>query len=72
MQTVLNLPQEETKMDDNEPKKPIQYQIGQDLSDMSVDELNALRLTLKEEISRIEDAANAKSSHLNAAEALFN
>jgi len=58
-------------MEDDEAKKPLQFQIGQDLSDFSVDELNETIVALKEEIARLEEIVGAKSSHLNAAEALF-
>ncbi len=58
-------------MEDEEAKKPVRFQIGQDVSDMSVDELTEMVTVLKEEIERLEQAAGAKSTHLNAAEALF-
>ncbi|MDJ0613591.1 MAG: DUF1192 domain-containing protein [Rhizobiaceae bacterium] len=58
-------------MDEEEAKKPLQFLIGQDLSDLSVEEINETIHELKQEITRLEEAANQKSSHLSAAEALF-
>lgn len=58
-------------MDDNEPKKKKSYEIGQNLEELSVDELNETVLILKEEITRLETASAAKSDHLSVAEALF-
>lgn len=58
-------------MDNEEAKKPLQYKIGQDLSELSVEELNETIHELKQEIIRLEETASQKSSHLSAAEALF-
>ncbi len=58
--------------DDEERAKRIsQIVIGEDLSELSVDELTERIDTLKQEIARIETAMGAKQSHLSAAEALF-
>lgn len=58
-------------MDDEEAKKRPQFTIGQNLEDMSVDELDDTVLLLKEEIQRLSEASTAKSKHLSAAQALF-
>ena len=47
------------------------YQIGQDLSALSVDELMACVALLKEEIARIEAAIAAKTAHRSAADRVF-
>ena len=59
--------------DDDEERAKIRRQmvIGEDLSDLSVDELGERVALLKQEITRIETAMGAKQSHLSAAEALF-
>ena len=53
------------------PPKKKSYELGQDLSKLSVAELRALIDDLKAEIVRVEQAANAKQSSLSAAEAAF-
>jgi uncharacterized small protein (DUF1192 family) len=58
-------------LDDLEPKKKKAYELGQDLSKLSVGELTELIETLKEEIARVETARTAKQSSLNAAAAAF-
>jgi len=59
-------------MDDEEKaKKRAGYQLGQDLSEMSVDELSDMIILLVEEAERLTIAKNDKSQHLSAAEALF-
>ena len=59
-------------MDENdEIKKQPDFAIGQDLSQLSVEELDETIGLLKEEISRLTEARNAKSAHMSAAEALF-
>ncbi|MCB1414920.1 MAG: DUF1192 domain-containing protein [Nitratireductor sp.] len=57
--------------DEEEAKKPAAYVIGQNLEDMSVEEIAATIEALQAEISRLEAARKAKSDHLSAAEALF-
>jgi uncharacterized small protein (DUF1192 family) len=47
------------------------YELGQDLSKLSVAELAALIETLKAEIARVEAARSAKQSSLSAADAAF-
>jgi len=59
--------------DDLEPKKkmPKSYELGQDLSKLSVGELKALIDDLKTEIARVESTLAAKQSSKSAAEAAF-
>ena len=58
-------------LDDLEPKKTPKFQIGDDLSTLSVDELKELIASLKAEISRIDEEVKAKENSLNAADAVF-
>jgi uncharacterized small protein (DUF1192 family) len=58
-------------LDDLEPKKKKAYELGQDLSKLSVGELAALVETLREEIARVEAARAAKQSSRSAADAVF-
>lgn len=53
------------------PKKPKSYELGQDVSKLSVEELKALIDDLKGEIARVEAALSAKQSSLSAAESIF-
>ncbi len=53
--------------DDDRPKKKLQHEIGQDLSLISVVELNERIALLREEIARIEaDIAKKQSSRATA------
>lgn len=58
-------------LDDLEPKKKKAYELGQDLSKLSIGELEALVETLKAEISRVEATMAAKQSSRSAADAAF-
>ena len=59
-------------MDEDEiRKKQESFTLGQDLSLLSVEEIREMIEIMKGEISRLEDAAQSKSDHLSAAEALF-
>jgi uncharacterized small protein (DUF1192 family) len=59
-------------LDELQPvKKPKSYELGQDLSKLSVGELKALIADLKSEIARVEEALGAKQSSKSAAEAAF-
>jgi uncharacterized small protein (DUF1192 family) len=58
------------KDDDDRPKKKI-HEIGQDLSLLSVFELNERIALLKAEIARLEAAAAAKDSARSAAASFF-
>ena len=53
------------------PKKAKSYELGQDLSKLSVGELSALIDKLKAEIARVEQALATKQSSKSAAEAAF-
>ena len=53
------------------PKKAKSHELGQDLSKHSVGDLQALIVTLKEEIARVEQALHAKQSSKDAAAAAF-
>ena len=48
------------------------FELGQDLSALSVDELDALIETLRDEIRRIEETRTKKQAHRNAAADIFN
>ena len=58
-------------LDDLVPKKKKSYELGQDLSKLSVGELAELVETLKAEIARVEAAGAAKQASLSAAAAAF-
>ena len=57
--------------DKNETKPAVGHQIGQDLSLLSVDELQKRIGQLREEIARLEQEVASKGATRNAAEALF-
>ena len=57
---------------DDEPKKPARvHEIGQDLSLLSVGELNERIGQLRDEIARLEEELKSKGTTKQAAEALF-
>jgi uncharacterized small protein (DUF1192 family) len=59
-------------LDDLEPKKKKKpYELGQDLSRLSVAELTELIDTLNAEIARVREALDAKQSSKSAAESVF-
>ena len=59
-------------IDDLEPKKKAKaYELGQDLTKLSVGELKALIETLQAEIARVEQALSSKQSSKSAAESIF-
>ena len=58
-------------LEDLEPKKKKAYELGQDLSKLSLGELAELVETLKAEIARVEATRTAIQSSLNAAAAAF-
>ena len=58
--------------EDDIKKKHAGYVIGQELSSLSVEDLDELVEILSEEIVRLRESRSAKSEHLSAAEALFN
>lgn len=57
--------------DDLEPRKKQEFQIGGDLSELSVDELKELAAALAAEIARIEQEVQAKEASRNAAASVF-
>ena len=57
--------------DDDRPKKKIAHEIGQDLTLMSVGELNERVAILKDEIARIEANINTKQASKSAADLFF-
>lgn len=58
-------------MDEDAPRPIAQFQPGQKLDDMSVDEIDATVAMLRQEIARLEAARKHKAAHLDAAAALF-
>ncbi|MGB7433308.1 MAG: DUF1192 domain-containing protein [Ahrensia sp.] len=58
-------------MNEDEPKKQPAFQVGQDITELSVDELHDLVAVLRDEISRLETAATERAKSLSAADALF-
>jgi uncharacterized small protein (DUF1192 family) len=58
-------------LEDLEPKKAKNHEVGADLSKLSVGELQELIETLKSEIARVEQTLTAKQSSKNAAESVF-
>ena len=58
-------------LEDLVPKKPKSYELGQDLSKLSIGELAALVEQLKDEIARVEATLAAKESSRSAADAAF-
>ena len=59
-------------IDDLESKKKAKaYELGQDLTKLSVGELKALIETLTAETARVEDALSSKQSVKSAAESIF-
>jgi uncharacterized small protein (DUF1192 family) len=64
--------QEDRSMhDDDKPKKKVVHEIGQDLSLLSVFELNERIELLGAEIARLEATAKAKSAAKGAADSFF-
>lgn len=58
-------------MEDLEPRKPAAYELGGDLSNISIEELKELTERLKAEIARIEAEIKAKESSRDAAASVF-
>lgn len=58
-------------MFDDAPKKTTVHEIGQDLSLLSIEELQERIALLKQEIARIEEAVAHKRASLSAASAFF-
>ena len=57
--------------DDDRPKKKIAHEIGQDLTLMSVGELNERVAILKDEIARLEANIKTKQASKSAADQFF-
>ncbi len=57
--------------EDDRPKKKVTHEIGQDLSLLSVEELNERIALLTAEIARLEAAATKKRASKDAANAFF-
>jgi uncharacterized small protein (DUF1192 family) len=57
--------------DDDRPKKKITHEIGQDLTLLSVGELNERIALLKEEIARLEADIGRKQASRSAADQFF-
>ncbi|MGY4282208.1 uncharacterized small protein (DUF1192 family) [Bradyrhizobium sp. LM2.7] len=57
--------------EDDQPRKKISHEIGQDLSLLSLDELTERITLLKTEIARLEEAATKKRASRDAANSVF-
>jgi uncharacterized small protein (DUF1192 family) len=57
--------------DDDRPRKKVSHEIGQDLSLLSVDELNERIALLSSEIERLRAAALKKAASKDAANSFF-
>jgi uncharacterized small protein (DUF1192 family) len=57
--------------DDDRPRKKITHEIGQDLSLLSVEELNERIALLASEIERLKEAASKKRASRDAADNFF-
>jgi uncharacterized small protein (DUF1192 family) len=57
--------------DDDRPRKTVSHQIGQDLSLLSVEELNERVAVLTAEIERLTQAAAKKRASKDAADGFF-
>lgn len=57
--------------DDNEPKKKVSHEIGQDLSLLSVEELADRIALLNAEISRLQSSMTLKRATRDAADRFF-
>ena len=60
-------------MDEDEEKarKIARYVIGQDVGDLSIDEIGETISALQDEIARLTESKAEKSAHLSAAASLF-
>jgi uncharacterized small protein (DUF1192 family) len=57
--------------DDDRPRKKVSHEIGQDLSLISVDELNERIALLSSEIERLRAAVNKRNASKDAAKSFF-
>jgi uncharacterized small protein (DUF1192 family) len=60
-----------TFLDDDRPKPKTAAHPGENLADLSVEELKARIALYREEIARLESEIAAKEMHMKAAEAFF-
>ena len=58
-------------MDELEPRKPTEFELGGDLSKISIEELKELTERLRAEIDRIEQEIKTKESSRDAAASVF-
>lgn len=58
-------------VDENEPKKKLPFQIGQDLSDLSVGDIKEVLEELEAEILRLQLDSKQKQASKSAPDALF-
>lgn len=58
-------------LDDDRPKKKPPVQPGENLDDLSVEELKARIAIYRSEIARLEQEIGAKEKHMKAAESIF-
>ena len=57
--------------DDDRPRKKVSHEIGQDLSLLSVEELNERIVLLSSEVERIKEAVAKKRASRDAANSVF-
>ncbi|MEL6201458.1 MAG: DUF1192 family protein [Pseudomonadota bacterium] len=57
--------------DEEEPKKRCDYTLGEKLEDLSISDLEELKLRLEEEISRVEAETASKKATKMAAASIF-
>ncbi len=57
--------------DDDKPRKHAVHEIGQDLSQLSIDEIGRRIEVLSAEIERLSETRTAKQASKNAADAFF-
>ena len=57
--------------DDDKPRKKITHEIGQDLSLLSVEELNERIALMNSEIERLQQAVTKKRASMDAANSFF-
>jgi uncharacterized small protein (DUF1192 family) len=57
--------------DDDKPRKKVSHEIGQDLSLLSVEELNERIALMQQEIERLQSAVTKKQASKAAADSFF-
>ncbi len=57
--------------EENEPKRKTIHEIGENLDDISIDELNLRIILLEEEIVRLKNSIEQKQASHSKAEAIF-